>query len=153
MIFFDLQKISFFPVIFRKKRYNKLIYQKGHNVAMKIYFQFMYILLFSIIGETLSTVLKLPVPGSIIGMVLLFFALKFRLIRLRQIYDAGQFMIENMTILFLPAGVGIMSHWDAISKYWWQIIVIVLLAIVVNIAVIGFVTQFVKHRFEGDYRK
>ncbi|MDD3016430.1 CidA/LrgA family protein [Lactococcus chungangensis] len=120
---------------------------------MKIYFQFMYILLFSIIGETLSTVLKLPVPGSIIGMVLLFFALKFRLIRLRQIYDAGQFMIENMTILFLPAGVGIMSHWDAISKYWWQIIVIVLLAIVVNIAVIGFVTQFVKHRFEGDYRK
>lgn len=120
---------------------------------MKIYFQFMYILLFSIIGEALSTGLNLPIPGSIIGMVLLFLALKFRIIRLRQIYDAGQFLIENMTILFLPAGVGIMSHWDAIAKYWWQIIVITVLVIVVNIAVIGFVTQFVKHRFEGDYRK
>ena len=120
---------------------------------MKIYFQFMYILLFSIIGEVLSTGLNLPIPGSIIGMVLLFLALKFRIIRLRQIYDAGQFLIENMTILFLPAGVGIMSHWDAIAKYWWQIIVITVLAIVVNIAVIGFVTQFVKHRFGGDYRK
>ena len=120
---------------------------------MKIYFQFMYILLFSIVGEFLSTGLNLPVPGSIIGMVLLFLALKFKLIRLRQIYDAGQFMIENMTILFLPAGVGIMSHWDAIAKYWWQIIVITLLAIVVNFAVIGFVTQFIKQRFDGDYKK
>ncbi len=120
---------------------------------MKIYFQFMYILLFSIVGEFLSTGLNLPLPGSIIGMVLLFLALKFKLIRLRQIYDAGQFMIENMTILFLPAGVGIMSHWDAIAKYWWQIIVITLLAIVVNFAVIGFVTQFIKQRFEGDYKK
>jgi holin-like protein len=113
----------------------------------------MYILLFSIAGETLSTALDLPVPGSIIGMVFLFLALKFKLIRLRQIYDAGQFLLENMTILFLPAGVGIMSHWDAIAKYWWQIIVITVLAIVVNMAVIGFVTQFIKRRFEGDYQK
>ncbi|GFH40791.1 CidA/LrgA family protein [Lactococcus insecticola] len=120
---------------------------------MKLYFQFMYILLFSIVGEFLSTGLNLPVPGSIIGMVLLFVALKLKWLRLRQIYDVGQFLIENMTILFLPAGVGIMSHWGAISKYWWQIIVIVVLAIVVNIAVIGFVTQFVKRRFEGDYKK
>ena len=120
---------------------------------MKIYFQFMYILLFSIVGEFLSTGLNLPVPGSIIGMVLLFICLKFKWIRLRQIYDAGQFLIENMTILFLPAGVGIMSHWSSISKYWWQIAVIFLVAIVVNIAVIGFVTQFVKRRFEGDFKK
>ncbi|HCN75502.1 CidA/LrgA family protein [Pseudolactococcus plantarum] len=120
---------------------------------MKIYFQFMYILLFSIVGEFLSTGLNLPVPGSIIGMVLLFICLKFKWIRLRQIYDAGQFLIENMTILFLPAGVGIMSHWNSISKYWWQITVIFLVAIVVNIAVIGFVTQFVKRRFEGDFKK
>lgn len=120
---------------------------------MKLYFQFMYILLFSIIGEMLSTGLNLPVPGSILGMILLFFALKFKFIRLRQIYDVGQFLIANMTILFLPAGVGIMSHWDAIAKYWWQIIVITVLALVVNIAVIGFVTQLIKRRFEGDYQK
>lgn len=120
---------------------------------MKIYFQLMYILIFSMIGEALSTGLNLPVPGSIIGMILLFLALKYKWLRLRQIYEAGQFMIENMTILFLPAGVGIMSHWSVISRYWWQISVITGLAIVVNIAVIGWVTQFVKHHFEGDYHK
>jgi holin-like protein len=120
---------------------------------MKIYFQILYILLFSILGEILSTGLNLPVPGSILGMVLLFLALKFKVIRLRQIYDAGQFLIANMTILFLPAGVGIMSHWSAIAKYWWQIVLITGLALVVNIAVIGFVTQFIKRRFEGDYQK
>jgi len=86
-------------------------------------------------------------------MILLFVALKIKRLRLRQIYDVGQFLLANMTILFLPPGVGIMAHWDAISKYWWQIIVIVLGAIVVNIIVIGFTVQFIKRRYEGDFKK
>ncbi|GFH43309.1 CidA/LrgA family protein [Lactococcus hodotermopsidis] len=120
---------------------------------MKFYFQFMFILIFSLIGEICSTTLNLPIPGSIIGMILLFLALKFKFIRLRQINDVGQFLLANMTILFLPAGVGIMKYWGAIANYWWQIIVIVMITLVVNIGVIGFVTQLIKRRFEGDYQK
>jgi holin-like protein len=118
---------------------------------MKIYTQLMWFLLFSVIGEAASTLLNLPVPGSIIGMLLLFAALKTNLIKLGQIDLVGKFLLANMTILFLPAGVGIMAHWDAISKYWWQIIVIIMVALVVNIAVIGFVASFIKRKWEGDY--
>ena len=118
---------------------------------MKLYVQLMYILIFSMLGECLSTAFSLPVPGSIIGLVLLFLALQFKIIRLRHIYDVGQFLLSNMTILFLPAAVGVMDKFDVIAPNLDGIVVITLGAIVLNIATIGLVVQVIKRRYEGDY--
>ena len=76
---------------------------------MKYYIQFMLICLFAVIGEALSTFFKLPVPGSIIGLFLLLIALQLKWIRPRHIHAVAEFLIVNMTILFLPAGVGMME--------------------------------------------
>ena len=118
---------------------------------MKLYVQLMYILIFSMLGECLSTAFSLPVPGSIIGLVLLFLALQFKIIRLRHIYYVGQFLLSNMTILFLPAAVGVMDKFDVIAPNLVGIVVITLGAIVLNIATIGLVVQVIKRRYEGDY--
>ena len=119
---------------------------------MKIYVQLMIILVFSVIGETLSSLLHLPVPGSIIGLVLLFLALQFKIIRLRHINQVGQFLLANMTILFLPAAVGIMDRFDVIAPNLLGIFLIIAGAFVLNIFTIGWVVQVVKRRFEGDYK-
>lgn len=120
-------------------------------MSLRFYKQLMFILLFSFIGEMISEIFSLPVPGSIIGMILLFLALQFRVIRLRQIHDLGQFLLGNMTILFLPAGVGIMAHFSDIIQFWWQISLIILVALFVNILIIGKVVGWIKQRYEGDY--
>ena len=75
----------------------------------EILVQFMLICLFAVIGEAISTFFKLPIPGSIIGLFLLLIALQLKWIRLRHIHAVAEFLIANMTILFLPAGVGIMD--------------------------------------------
>lgn len=118
---------------------------------MKLYVQFMIILVFSFIGEAISSLFKLPVPGSIIGLVLLFLALETKRIRLRHVDVVGNFLLANMTILFLPAAVGIMDRFKDIKDYLLPISIIILVAIFLNIAVIGFVVQFIKKHFEGDY--
>ena len=56
-----------------------------------------------------------------------------------------------MTILFLPAAVGIMEKFNDIKDYLLPITIIILGAILLNVAVIGLVVQFVKTRYEGDY--
>ncbi len=58
---------------------------------MKLYVQFMIILVFSFLGEAISTIFHLPIPGSIIGLILLFLALEFKLIRLRHIHTGWKF--------------------------------------------------------------
>ena len=118
---------------------------------MKIYFQLLIIFGFSFVGDTLSNSLHLPVPGSILGMIFLFIALQFKVLKFTDVDEVGSFLINNMTILFLPAGVGIMAKWSLISDFWWQIAVIVLLALIVNVFVLGHLVQFIKVKYEGDY--
>lgn len=118
---------------------------------MKIYFQLLIIFGFSFVGDTLSNSLHLPVPGSILGMIFLFLALQFKVLKFTDVDEVGSFLINNMTILFLPAGVGIMAKWSLISDFWWQIAVIILLALIVNVFVLGHLVQFIKVKYEGDY--
>lgn len=118
---------------------------------MKVYMQILIVLAFSFLGEGLSDLLKLPVPGSILGMLFLFLALQYKLIEFRHVDEVGSFLINNMTILFLPAGVGIMAKWGLISHFWWQISLIVVVALIVNVLVLGKLTAWIKNHFEGDY--
>ena len=120
---------------------------------MKLYVQLMIIFMMSLVGEGISSVFHLPVPGSIIGLVLLFLALQFKLLRLRHISMVGNFLLANMTILFLPPAVGIMDKFQVIAPYLLPIILIVLGAIVLNVCVIAVVVQLIKTRFEGDYEE
>ena len=120
---------------------------------MKLYVQLMIIFMISLVGEGISSVFHLPVPGSIIGLVLLFLALQFKLLRLRHISMVGNFLLANMTILFLHPAVGIMDKFQVIAPYLLPIILIVLGAIVLNVCVIAVVVQLIKTRFEGDYEE
>ena len=120
---------------------------------MKLYVQLMIIFMISLVGEGISSVFRLPVPGSIIGLVLLFLALQFKLLRLRHISMVGNFLLANMTILFLPPAVGIMDKFQVIAPYLLPIILIVLGAIVLNVCVTAVVVQLIKTCFEGDYEE
>lgn len=120
---------------------------------MKLYVQLMIIFSISIIGEGISSVFHLPIPGSIIGLILLFLALQFKLLRLRHVSMVGNFLLANMTILFLPPAVGIMDKFYVIAPYLLPIILIILGAIVLNVIVIALVVQFIKQHFEGDYEE
>ncbi|KLK96171.1 CidA/LrgA family protein [Lactococcus lactis] len=118
---------------------------------MKIYLQLLIIFGFSFIGNVISNVFRLPVPGSILGMILLFLALQFKILEFCHVDEAGSFLINNMTILFLPAGVGIMAKWNLISHFWAQILLIVVGALVINMLILGKLVEWIKVKFEGDY--
>ena len=98
-----------------------------------------------------ADVYKRQVPGSILGMILLFLALQFKILEFRHVDEAGSFLINNMTILFLPAGVGIMAKWNLISHFWAQILLIVVGALIINMLILGKLVEWIKVKFEGDY--
>ena len=113
---------------------------------MKLYVQLMIIFSISLIGEGISYLFHLPIPGSIIGLIFLFLALQFKMLRLRHVSMVGNFLLANMTILFLPPAVGIMDKFHVIAPYLLPIVLIIVGAIVINVVV-----HLIKNRFEGDY--
>ena len=82
---------------------------------MRFIGQFCVILLITFIGELLNFIIPLPVPAGVYGMALLFIALCLRIIRLDMVEGAGDFLIEIMPVMFIPAGVGLMSSWGALK--------------------------------------
>ena len=74
---------------------------------MKLYVQLMILFVISLIGEGISSFFHLPIPGSIIGLIILFLALQFKWLRVRHVNMVGNFLLANMTILFCLLQLGL----------------------------------------------
>lgn len=113
---------------------------------MKLLKQFLIILAISFIGELLKYLLPLPVPASIYGMVILFIGLLTGIIPLASVKDAGKFLIEIMPVMFIPAGVGLMSSWGTLKPVLLPVSIITVVALITVMAATGRVSQFVIRR-------
>ena len=73
---------------------------------MQIIVQIGVFFLICLAGDFLSALLPLPIPGSILAMLLLFLCLMLRVIRPEHIDQKSDFLLSNMAFFFIPAGVG-----------------------------------------------
>ena len=117
--------------------------RKEKRIIMKYLKQFLIILVISLIGELLNKLLPLPVPASIYGMVMLFIGLLSGVIKLSSVKEAGSFLIEIMPVMFIPAGVGLMSSWGVLKPLFVPVSVITVVSLVVVMAAGGLVSQAV----------
>lgn len=99
------------------------------------------ILLFYFIGESISYLISGFVPGSIIGMMLLFLSLHFKLISPDNVEGVATAFTKNMAIFFIPAGAGLLSSFGILSKFWSSIIIVCCVSTVLVIAVVGLLQQ------------
>lgn len=115
---------------------------------MRIVSQLFWVIFFSLLGEVLSIVIQpfVAIPASVIGMVLLFLALHYKIIKLEQVEDVGNFLTSNMAFLFVPSGVGLMTNLDLFADLWWQYLIIVFVSVVVLIGLVGRLIQALNAR-------
>ena len=117
---------------------------------MKYLKQFLIILAISMIGEILKYLLPLPVPASIYGMLILFVGLMTGIIRLESVREAGKFFIATMPVMFIPAGVGLMSSWGTLKPLLLPVSIITVVTIVTVMAATGKVSQWVIRKGKSD---
>ena len=108
---------------------------------MKYIKQCLIILVISFIGELLKYLLPLPIPASIYGMVLLFLGLMTRLIKLEAVKETGSFLIEIMPVMFIPAGVGLMTSWGILKAIIVPVSIITVITIITVMIATGRVSQ------------
>lgn len=68
------------------------------------------LLVFQLIGEALVRALSVPIPGPVVGMALLLLALLLRPATLPAIKPTTHTLLQHLSLLFVPAGVGVMLH-------------------------------------------
>lgn len=119
---------------------------------MRLIKQFFWIFLFSLLGEILSGAIAsiVAIPGSVIGMVLLFFALHFNLLKLEQVDEVGTWLTDNMAIFFVPAGVGLMTNFDVLAESWLQLLIIMIVTTSIMMWFVGRVVQKIMNPIKSE---
>ncbi|NVK00804.1 MAG: CidA/LrgA family protein [Oceanospirillaceae bacterium] len=88
----------------------------------------LFVLLFQLFGELIVVSLGLSVPGPVLGMVMLLLLLLNRKQVPQSLRQVAEALLANLALLFVPAGVGLVLHFELLRTEWW----IILLALVVS---------------------
>jgi holin-like protein len=95
---------------------------------------FATLLVFQTIGEVMSYALRLPVPGPVIGMVLMLLYLRLRPRSLEAMRQTSLGLLQHLSLLFVPAGVGVMAHWHRLAAEGVAIVVAIVVSTVLALA-------------------
>ncbi len=109
------------------------------------------LLLFQLVGEVLTQLFHLPIPGPVLGMALLFLALFFPKFLPEELRQTAQALLQHLSLLFVPAGVGILQHLHRVEREWLPITLALVLSAVITVAVTALtVRALVRLTHAGD---
>ncbi len=110
---------------------------------MKLLYQFGVILTITFLGEIMHVILPFPIPASIYGLLLMLVALATKVVKLSQVKVAGDFLLDIMPPMFIPAGVGLLTAWSDLRDVLVPVVVITFVTTVLVMVVTGRVAQYV----------
>lgn len=135
-----------------RKYSSKIIGTTNYEKSVSMIFirQFGVILLVTFIGELLNHFIMLPIPASIYGLVIMLIVLKFGIIKLHHVKHTAEFLIEIMSLMFVPAAVGLVNSWGVLREILLPLVIITVVTTVFVMAVTGRVTQLVIRLERGE---
>jgi len=118
---------------------------------------FLLIFMCQLIGEAAARLFGLPVPGPVLGMALLFCILQARRavrpastpVTETPLGASAAFLLGNLSLLFVPAGVGIVAHLPLLARHGVGLFVALVVSTLLSLAVTALVFAGLSRRFGG----
>jgi holin-like protein len=107
---------------------------------------FAVLLGFQLTGEVLSRLLPLAVPGPVVGMLLLLIALEVGLPQGEGLQRAAGGLLAHLSLLFVPAGVGIMLHAPRLLAEWPALVAALLVSTAATLGVTAWLAERLSRR-------
>ncbi|MYL22815.1 CidA/LrgA family protein [Vreelandella massiliensis] len=107
---------------------------------------FLILLLCQLIGEWLMVWLGIPVPGPVAGMILLLLGLTVYGRVPEWLRPPAEGLIRHLSLLFVPAGVGLMVFADVLAQQWLAILASLLLSTFITLFLTAWIVQTLEAR-------
>ncbi|WP_399684533.1 CidA/LrgA family protein [Xenophilus sp.] len=107
-----------------------------------------WLLVFQSAGELISRALALPLPGPVLGLVFVLVALRWPVVR-EPVSECAHFLLTHLSLLFVPVGVGVMTHLALLTQYGLRILVVIALSTWIGLAVTALVLYGLPGRARG----
>ncbi|WP_064093408.1 CidA/LrgA family protein [Rossellomorea aquimaris] len=95
---------------------------------IRITVQIVILCFFYEIGKWCADFFQLPIPGSIIGMLLLFVLLQTGVVKERLFLEGASFFLKHFSFFFLPLSVSVMVLGPYILQYGWKLLIIIIIS-------------------------
>lgn len=105
----------------------------------------------TLLGEFLNQGLPLPVPAGVYGLFILLFLLCAGWVRLEDVEGTGNFLLDTMPVMFIPAGVALMQHVEELKPLLVPFVTITVVSTFIVMAVTGKTAEvIIKKRKRGE---
>lgn len=109
---------------------------------MNLFVQIIRLFTLCCIGDVISLMLPFPFPGSVIALILLFLLLVSGSIKTEQINTLSDFLLKNMSFVFLPSTVSIIAYIDVFKSIIWQFLFICIITTVITFFATAYAVKF-----------
>ncbi len=106
-----------------------------------------WLLVLQSMGELLSRGLHLPLPGPVVGMMLLLVALRWAVVR-EPVSACADYLLSHLSLLFVPVGVGVMTHLSIVSQYGGRMLLVLVISTLIGLAVTALLLNYLWRREE-----
>lgn len=103
--------------------------------------EFIIIFLINYIGIIISNIFNLPIPGTIMGMILFFILLYTGFLKIEKVENAVNALLLNMTILFLPPAVRILDSIHLLSGQFIKVLILIIFTTFITMGITGKIVQ------------
>ncbi|GAA0413865.1 CidA/LrgA family protein [Cocleimonas flava] len=115
------------------------------------------LLIFQLLGEVSVRLLDLPVPGPVAGLLYLLVLLlamgKFKRPAPESLEQSSLALLNHLSLLFVPAGVGVMVHFQRLEEEWLPITVALFLGVLITMGTTALSMQFLMRFFDKKAKK
>ncbi|MFD3228734.1 CidA/LrgA family protein [Rahnella aceris] len=117
------------------------------STAISLVFQYfrafilIYLCLFA--GNAISSLLPLTIPGSIIGMLILFGLLSTQILPFKWVKPGCNVLIRYMALLFVPIGVGVMNYYEQLRTQFGPLVVSCLVSTLIVLLVVAYCSHYI----------
>lgn len=106
---------------------------------------------FLAVGELIVYLTGIPIPSSIVGMVMLTCSLQAGIVKERWVARIADLLVKNIGFFFIPAGVGLMECYGLISSQWVPIVMATVVSTVLIIIVTGWSHRLVRRLLRSKH--
>ena len=104
-----------------------------------------WLLVLQSMGELLSRGLSLPLPGPVVGMMLLLVALRWAVVR-EPVSACADYLLSHLSLLFVPVGVGVMTHLSIVNQYGGRMLLVLVVSTLIGLAVTALLLNYLWRR-------
>lgn len=119
--------------------------------AIRIVLHILILYLFYLIGVWIEKTFSLVIPGSMIGMLILFLLFATKIVNPKWMEKGANFLLRHMSVLFLPVMIGIINYLDFFKGEGLLLILIAFASTLIVLVSSGKMSEFIAAKREKEH--